>query len=77
MTDLLRENIAMDNASRLVHHLNNYTPNWSKDTMSTINEMTSQFYGWLPSVPSIPSTQGDPVTWVLLSVIGIILIYKL
>lgn len=90
MTDVLKENFTVTPLKAINQALRAYSPDWSNSTMSTINEMTSQFYvpkglhelhsqfyGWLPSLPTVPSTQGDPVTWVLLGIIGIILIYKL
>ena len=74
MTAILK----LETLDRTVQIFRDYHPDWSRNTMTTVNEMTSQFYGWLPSVDSIiPSTQGDPVTWVLLGIIGIILVYKL
>lgn len=70
MTDIIK----VTEITQTIPDFRNYIPDWSKDTMNTVNEMMAQFYGWLPDV-SIPTTP-DYVTWGLLTFIALVLLFK-
>lgn len=83
MTDILS---TKEPVNRVFQVFREYQPDWSKQTMTTVNEMTSQFYvpkglnelhsqfyGWLPDIPT-PSVGHD---WVVYGMLGIVIILLL
>lgn len=75
MTDIIRVITPPSHQTLVIPDFHKYSPEWSKTTMTTVNEMMSQFYGWLPDLPKV-DVGGDWVTWVLLGTIAVILMFR-